>query len=336
MVVMMNYRKLWQVSCGGECDNGYCSRKLSSIELWRITMMRKKWLTAGVGLGIGAVMFFVSGLSAMANTSGYDAYKVAVKNTKAETSLTAHADLTVTDNGTKVLAGTANFKQNHELNAGSMSATFDNSTQTHSLNVFRQDGKVIFKSGDNAVYRVMEQNTSKWQHKGDMPNPPKAVEQVIDAFMGNIRDLATVESQSDGGKQATLHLSGSQIPTVVNALGTLVVSNRGQWHHGNGNHAENSAIMPSDMKVNIPKLTDNIKVDKINLDARINPENVLEAQTMEIGITGTDDSGKNHVLAIQLHVDFSGFNQTTPERIDLTGKQTLQMQNDWAKRGWHH
>jgi hypothetical protein len=299
-------------------------------------MMKKKWLTAGIGFGIGAVMLLVSGLSAMANTSGYDTYKAAVKNTKAETSLTAHADLTVIDNGTKVLSGTANFKQNHELNAGSMAAAFGDGTQTHSLNVFRQDGKVIFKSGDNAVYRVMEQTSSKWQQKGDMPNPPKAVEQVIDAFMGNIRDLATVESQSDGGKQATLHLSGSQIPTVVNALGTLFVSNSGQWHHGNWNHSENSAIMPSDMKVDIPKLTDNIKVDKINFDAKINPENVLEAQTAEINITGMDDSGKNHVLGIQLHVDFSGFNQTTPERIDLTGKQTQEMKNDWANRSWHH
>ncbi len=301
--------------------------------------MKRRWLTAGVGFGIGAVMLFASGFSAMANTSGYDAYKAALKNTKAVKSLTANADLTVTDNGTKVLTGTANIKLNQEMNAGSMAATIGDSTETHSLNVFRQDGKVIFKSGDSEVYRVMEQNVSKWQHEGDRSNPPKAVEQVFDALMGNLRELATVESESDGGKQAALHLSGSQIPAVVNALGTLAVfkvADCDGWDYGKWNHAENTSFTPSDKKMNLPKLTDNIKVDKINLDAKINPDNLLERQTAEINITGTDDSGKNHVLAIRLHVDFSGFNQTIPERIDLTGKQTLEIQNDGTERGWHH
>ncbi|NGQ97522.1 hypothetical protein G3578_20560 [Brevibacillus sp. SYP-B805] len=288
--------------------------------------MRKKWWTVGVGFGIGAVMLFVSGFSAMANTAGYDTYKAALKNTKAVTSLTANADLTVTDNGTKVLAGTANIKLDKERNAGSMAATFGDGSQTHSLHVFRQDGKVIFKRGDDDVYRVMEQEAPKWQHEGVGPNPPKAVEQAFDALMGNMRELATVESESDGGKQAALHLSRSQIPAVVNALATLAVSKAADcdgWEH-------------ADMNVNLPKLTDNIQVENINLDANINPDNLLEEQTAVINITGTDDAGKNHVLAIRLHVDFSGFNKTIPDRIDLTGKQTLAIQHDGPKRGWHH
>jgi hypothetical protein len=301
--------------------------------------MRKKWLTTGVGFGIGTVMLFVSGFSAMANTSGYDAYKAALKNIKAETSLTANVNVAVTDNGTKLLSGNSNIKLNHELNTASMTATFGDSTQTHSLNVFRQDGKMIFKSSDNEVYQVMEQNTPKWQHNGDMQNPPKAAEQVFDMLMGNLKELATVESGSDGGKQAALHLSGSQIPTAVKALGALVVSkvtDSNHWGHGKWNHTENSSYTSSDLKVNIPKLVDNIKIDKINLDAKINSENVLEGQTVEINISGTDDSGKNHVLIIRLHIDFSSFNHTTPERIDLTGKQILEIHSDWTKRGWHH
>lgn len=301
--------------------------------------MRKKWLTAGVGFGIGAVMLLVSGYSALAETSGYDVYKAALKNTKAQTSLSANVDLTITDNGTKLLVGNAKIKLSHELNTGSVEANFDNGTQKHTLNVFRQDGKIIFKSGDQAVYQVMEHNTSEWQHEGVSQNPPKEVEQVFDALMGNMRELATVENESDGGKQAALHLTGSEIPAVANVLGTLVVSKvvgGDGWDHGKWNHAGNSSFAPSDMKVNLPKLTDNIKIEKINLDARINPDHVLEQQTAEINITGTDDSGKNHGLNIQVHVDFSDFNQTTPERIDLTGKQTLEIQHHGAKHGWHH
>ncbi len=282
--------------------------------------MKKKWWMAGGAFGIGAVMLLVSGFSAMASTSGYDAYKTALKNTKAETSLTSHMDLTVTHNGSKVLAGTSDIKMNRELDSGSMAAEFGDNAQTRSVNVFRQDGKVIFKSSDNEVYRVTEHNAPKWEQDGVAPNPPKAVEQVFDALVGNIRELATVESASDGGKQAELHLSGSQIPAVANVLGTLAVSKLAECEYWD---------------LSIPKLTDSIKVEEINLDAKINANNVLEQQTAEINITGTDDSGNKHALAFLLHIDFSGFNQTVPEKIDLTGKQILEIKNDGTNRGWH-
>ncbi|WML38249.1 hypothetical protein RCG19_13555 [Neobacillus sp. OS1-2] len=69
--------------------------------------MKKKWITAGTGLGIGAVLLLVSGFSAMANTNGYDAYKTALKNMKAKTSITTNVDLTITDNGKKLVTGAA-------------------------------------------------------------------------------------------------------------------------------------------------------------------------------------------------------------------------------------
>ncbi|WP_199620231.1 hypothetical protein [Paenibacillus alkalitolerans] len=291
--------------------------------------MRKKWWTVGIGFGVGAVLLFVSGFSAMANTSGYDAYKEALKNTKALTSMTANVDLTVTDNGKQVLAGTASIKLNKESDSGSVAAAFDDGTRTQSLNVFRQDGKVIFKSGDEDVYRVMEHDDTKWRHEGEPTHPPKAAEQVFDALMGNMRELATVEAESDGGKQAALHLSGSGIPAVVNALGTLAVSKLAdcdRWDEGT--HA--------DMKVNVPKLTDNVKIQTINLDANINPDNVLERQKAEIRIAGSDDSGEYHDLVFKLQVDFSGLNETVPERVDLTGKQTVEVEHDRMNRGWHH
>lgn len=284
--------------------------------------MKKKWWITGGAFGIGAVLLLVSGFSAMASTSGYDAYKTALKNTKAAASLTANVDLTVTDNGTKVFSGTSDIKWNQEMNSGNMAAVIGDNTQTYSMKVFRQDGKVIFKSSDNEVYHVKENNdVNNRQQEGAAHNPPKAVEQVFDALMGNIRELATVESVSGGGKQAELHLAGSQIPAVANVLGTLAVSKLAESDQQN---------------LSLPKLTDNIKVEEINLDAKINANNVLEEQSAEISITGTDDSGNKHVLAIELHADFSGLNQTVPDRIDLTGKQVLEIKDEGTKRGWHH
>lgn len=298
--------------------------------------MRKKWLTMGAGLSVGAALFFVSGLSAMANTSGYEAYKTAVKNTKAETSLTAKVDVSLSDNGTKLLAGSANVKLNQAQNAGSVAANVSSGAQSFGLNVYRQDGKLIFKTSDNEIYRVKDQPASQKQFKGGQANLPKAAEQIIDTLMGNLRELATVENKADGSQQASLHLSGSQIPAVVNAIGTLIVSNAGECSGDSGKWGgpDRAPFPHPNLKPNVPKLTDNIQVDKIDLDAAISPKQILEQQTAEISVSGSDDAGKKHVLTLRLNVDFSGFDQTAPDKIDLQGKQTEAIKNDSFKRGW--
>ncbi|WP_066070379.1 hypothetical protein [Neobacillus soli] len=289
--------------------------------------MKKKWMTAGAGLGIGAVLLLASGFSAMANTSGYDAYKTALKNTKAETSLTTNVDLTISDNGKMLVTGAADLKVNKEQKAGSVAATIGDSSEKRSINVFRQEGKVIFKSSEEDVYKVREMNAPKWQRNGDHSNPSKVVEQVIGTLLGNIKDLATVEDQGNGGKHAELHLSGDQVPAVVNAVGTVVVSKL-------ANHKNNEKA--PDWMTNMPKLTDNIKVEKIDMDAEISTKDILEEQTAKIKIIGTDKSGKKHELTFTIHVDYSDLNKTVPEHIDLTGKKIEEIKNKGMKRGWRH
>lgn len=289
--------------------------------------MKKKWMTAGAGLGIGAILLLASGFSAMANTSGYDAYKTALKNTKAESSITTNVDLTITDNGKKLVTGAADLKVSKDQKAGSVAATIGESTEKRSIKVFRQDGKVIFKSSEEDVYKVKEINAPKWQHKGDHSSLPKAMEQIFGTLLGNIKDLSTVENQANGGKHAELHLSGDQVPAVVNAVGSVVVSKI-------ANHEKTEKI--PDWMANMPKLTDNLKVEKIDIDAEISTKDILQEQTAKIQITGTDESGKKHELTIKIHVDYSDFNKTKPEQIDLTGKKIEEIKNEGMKRGWRH
>ena len=289
--------------------------------------MKKKWLTAGAGLGIGAVLFLASGISAMENTSGYDTYKTALKNTKAESSMTANVDLTITDNGKKIIIGTADLKVNKDQKAGSVAAFIGDNTETRSINVFRQEGKVVFKNSEEDVYKVKELNTSKWQHNGDQQGPPKAVGQIFGTLFGNIKELATIENKANYGKHIELHLSGDQVPAVVNAVGTMAVSKI-------GNHP-NSENTP-DWMANMPKLTDKIKVDKIDLEAEISPNNVLKEQSAKIKIIGTDDSGKKHDLTINIDIDYTDFNKTVPETVDLTDKKIEEIKKDGITRRWRH
>ncbi len=300
-------------------------------------MMRKKWLSAGAVVGLGAVMLFASGYSVMANTSGYEAYKSAFTHTKGAGSMASHVVWSLSDNGTKVLSGTADMKVNHAKQAMSMTAVVDDGTRTHTMQTYRQDGKMILKSSDSEVYRVMDQ-APEWQHDGKAAQMPQAAEQVMEALMGNIKDLATVETGSDGTKEAELHLSGSQIPAVVNAVGSLIAAKAGGadgWNHG----AAVQGHLPagnSEWKVSLPKLTDEIKVEQVDLDAKIGKNAALENQSAEIRVTGKDAAGAAHVLTFQLNAGFSGYDATTPDRIDLAGKQTEKVENHWDRNGWKH
>lgn len=122
-------------------------------------------------------------MSASASATGYEVYKTALEKTKGATSLTAKVDVNMTDNGTKVFEGHADIKLNKEMRAGSVEASFSDGAKTHSRQVYRQDGKVILKKGDEDVYRLMEH--PKGEHgKEGLPGRPKAAGPIVNTLMG--------------------------------------------------------------------------------------------------------------------------------------------------------
>jgi|GEM_PF-577978 len=308
--------------------------------------MKQKWLIAGTGFALGAIMLAAGGLSAMANTSGYEAYKSALLNTKAQANMTVQATFSLADNGTNLLAGEAKAKWNSALDAGSVDAGLSDGTQSRAVNVYRQDGKVIVKTNDSDVYRVTEspklksaEHDSKAGKAAAPSQPPKAVLQLFDVLAGHMKELATVENTADGGKHAALRMSGSQIPAIVNAIGSLAASGAG--HRGPHGFAGDDGLADDDrqdsLPCKLPQLTEDVRVESIRLDADINADNVLEHQSARIVVTGTDTEGMHHELELQLGIDFTDVNRTVPDRIDLTGKQTQEFdrnQDSGEARGW--
>jgi hypothetical protein len=300
--------------------------------------MKKKWWMAGGVLAAGAALFLVSGFSAMAGTSGYDAYKTALKTNLQADSMTNNGKVTFTDNGKTVL--TAEFVAKIAQKQGTMSVTarIGNGSAAHDIQVFKQADEVVFKSDDSDTYRKLELGAAKWQHRGTEGGPPKHLESVIDALMGNMKERATVHDAPGGGENASLHLSGSQIPAVAKTIGSLLASNLGSFGHGDGPQGGLQADPHglADLKAELPHLTQDVQVKQINLDAGIDANHYLDRQTAEFVVTGTDDAGVAHKLVIALDFGLSGFNQTVPDTIDLTGKQVEVVQRDAGGPTWHH
>ncbi|MFM1651607.1 hypothetical protein ACI7RC_05850 [Brevibacillus sp. B_LB10_24] len=302
--------------------------------------MKKKWLAMGTGIGVGAVMLLASGFTAAAGSSGYDVYKAALKNNLAVSSITGNLHVTVTDNDAELLQVQSNVKADFNRHDASAAIQADSSAGgTKAVHVYRQEDKTIVKPSDSDVYRVMEPAGGKWQNHSGKPALTGDAENVIDALVGHLRDQVTLEDGANGGKLVSLHLSGEQVPVAVNALGSFIIKKASSMEHGNGQwdgeHGQNPA--PSiDLKPNLPKLTDEISVQEIDLDAAINRDNYIEHETAKIVIVGKDEAGKKHEVAVNLAVDLTDLNRTVPDHVDLSGKEVETVPVDSMRhRSWH-
>ncbi|WP_232322434.1 hypothetical protein [Brevibacillus parabrevis] len=95
------------------------------------------------------------------------------------------------------------------------------------------------------------------------------------------------------------------------------------------------------LALKLPALQEDVHLEQVVLNATINEQNLIERQTAKVELVGTDASGVVHTLQLTVDVRLSDLAVTTPERVDLTGKQVEkvtreEMRSHWAKGGWRH
>ena len=313
--------------------------------------MNSKWIKRGAVFGIGAALLLGSGLSAMAGTNGYETYKAAIKHTHAASSLTNQGSLVVTDNGKTIVDAKLEVKLDKRKEALSANIELAGASEPQTFQVYKQDGKMVFVVGeDSDTYRVLQLPEEERRFGDGDFEPPQHAEQFMEIVLGNIKDLVVVKELPSGGKQTSLHLSGSQIPAIVQAAGTIAVSHMGaadkmmaegdhrtQMSHGIMG-SSSDAVMPVHpllMDLDFPALTKDVKVEDIRLAADINKDQLVEHQQGQIIIRGTDDAGQAHKIVIQISFDLSGFGQTTPDIVDLTGKRVEVIERSEHTPRWH-
>lgn len=298
--------------------------------------MNKKLMAILGTIAVGGVLLGTTAYAAISGTSGYDVYKQALKNTYAVKSITPKTEITVKDNGKLLFKVDATSKIDKENESMSNSVTLTSGDIEKIMGMYRQDGKTVMKSGDSDIYNIVEggkalKHKKEWK-EGD-PGRVEDIENVVDAFAGNIQNYITLKDNSDGTKEVALQMSDNQVSPVINAVASLVVKNagkdggpRGQKHMG--------FALDSSLHDKLPQLVDNIRVSRVDVGAKISKDNLIQEQTENISITGTDADGNIHELVISIDTGFSNYNSTIPDKVDLTGKQikTVSRENYGHKR----
>lgn len=287
--------------------------------------MNKKLMTIAGTIVAGTVMLGASAFAAVSGTSGYDVYKQAFKNTYAVHSITPKTEVIVKDNGNLLFKVDSVSKIDKDNKSMSTTTTVAAGDLQETVNVYKQDGQVVIKDSNSNVYNVMESGKG-FKHKREWENDgsrQKDIENIADALAGNFQNYITLNDNTEGTKEVSLNLSENQVSPVVNAVASLVVKNIDREKHGNFRQDEGhmKLALENGLKDKLPKLVDNIKVSQVVVDAKITKDNLINGQNENITITGTDASGKTHQVTVSVNTDFSGYNNTVPDKVDLSGKQ---------------
>jgi len=276
--------------------------------------MNKKPLMIVLSLVLGVTMLSATALANVSSSSGYEVYKAAVKNLPLADSLTAQAAVSVSDNGTVVLNATSTEKMNRVNKTMSSITTINAGDKTQSNEMYHQNDQTIMKDSSSEIYNVISKGNRDFdknhEEQSENQSVPKEVENIVDLLAANFDNNISLDNNSDGSKTATLKLADSQITPLENAVAALIVKN--------ANHASerDQAVTTS-----LPQLVDEISLNSVDVTAQISDQGQLTKQTLVIKVTGKDASGRVHELLINVDINLSDINNTTPDTIDLTGKQ---------------
>lgn len=287
--------------------------------------MNKKMMTIAGTIALGSMMLGATAYAAVSGTSGYDLYKQAVKNTYAVNSITPKTEVVVKDGNNLLFKVDATTKIDKTSEAMSNNVSVVSGDQQKNVDIVKQDSQTIVKTSDSNVYQVAQggkrSGSGAEKHKADDPGRLKDIENVVDALAGNIQNYITAGENPDGTQNVSLELAGNQVSPVINAVASLAVKNAGSERAFRERAGNVDSAFISSLQDKLPKLVDNIRVNHVDVNAVISKDHLIQRQTEDLTITGTDVNGVTHDIVVSVDTSFSGYNSTTPDKIDLTGKK---------------
>ncbi|WNR43951.1 hypothetical protein [Paenibacillus roseipurpureus] len=308
--------------------------------------MNKKLAMLGVGVAVGSMMLVTSVYAGVGDAPGYETFKSAVKQTAAVKNVTRQVNVSVQDNGASLLQVNTTIKNSGEEHAGSAELKVVSGTDVQTIQFYSQDGKQIVKTANSDVYKILQTKESRAKFKkhdmsegGANPQIASEVEHVVDALVGNLKNNITMVDAPGDGKEIHFKLSGSQIPPVVKTVGSLVLKHgaaNGKIQQPAANPASALGIDLNTLRNSFPQLASDISLDEVEVNANVDGDQHITSQMAQIHVSGKDTQGVEHDIVLRVGMTLSSLNATTPDTIDLNGKQveTVNLEELSKQKGW--
>lgn len=255
--------------------------------------------------------------SISANTSGYDLYKSALKQTHTADSATMSIKLNVEDNQKSIFTMDSLFKSDTVNQVNSISTHLVNETDSSNMNMYKQAGNwFVLQNGSDTVYKM---ETSANAHHKNTAKLQDDLENLIDVMTKNLQQQITVAEQKNGNHLIELDLTGKEIPLTANALSTLMIKHAVMLQDNNDQKESDFHIKPT-----VPELDHDITVKQIRVTAQVNEENYIEQQIIRAVVTGKDAQGKSHELVLSIDMNMSDYNKTLVTPVEIPADNIVE------------
>jgi len=273
-----------------------------------------KKATIALSFIAGACLFFTTALADMTLGTGYDRLKEAAKRTSAQMengldSYTLESVLSTKLNGT-VMYESKDLLKVDTINR--VSETLNEHTRynedKYTWYTYNDETTYAYKSSEDDQFYVAMRTRKDWTPFSDpfREEITADMERIVDALVGNLKDSVMVEEAANGGKIYSGSLSEVQVPTLVNAVLSLLFKQTSyDWFGGYRNE-------------DIPRLSEDIYVSRISGRAEEDETGLLKNVTGEIILLGADKNGQRHELAVNLGIHLRDVGSTTITKPDLT------------------
>ncbi len=269
-----------------------------------------------VSFTVGTLLVATTALADIANKSGYDQLKDALKVTAEQSSekfdsFTMDFSLELKDNGKTLMTENSVQKYDRIKSASERITTGVSLNRNNNNSKTYSDNKTMIRvSESDPTYYVTEFTKGREEEEG-FTNSFKEdgagdLEKIADAIVGSLKDHVVVTTNVDGSKGLEGSLTEMQIPALVNAVASYTLK---QEFNGNQD--------------SMPHLTTDVFVEEVTGTAKVNKDGVMESILGSAVLSGKDKEGTVHKVTVEILAKLSGINSTTVTKPDLTGKKVI-------------
>lgn len=278
-------------------------------------MKFKKKTAMLVSFTLGTLLVASTALADIANKSGYDQLKDALKVTAEQSSekfdsFTLDFSMAMKDNGKTLMTSNEIAKHDRTKGASETISSGESLNGNKNNSNYYTDKKTRIRvSEGDPTYYVTEFTKERTDEPFDNPfkeDSAADVEKIADAIVGSLKDHVVVTENTDGSLGFVGSLTEVQIPSLVNAVASYSLK---QEFNGNQD--------------NMPHLTKDVFVKEVKGTAKVNKDGVMENILGTAVLSGKDEQGSVHEVTVEILAKLSGINSTTVTKPDLTGKKVI-------------
>lgn len=281
-------------------------------------MFKNKKVAMILSFSLGFVLLAGTALADISSKSGYDLLKDSLKTTaksltQDQSNYSVEGKVVLKDNNNTILTANYTIKADTATNSTETTSVQQTTNGIPTKEYRYSDNKSSISYDSKAdIYYLTEYGKALEQKM--LQNPfedenAKDIEKIVDAVAGSFKDYVTSSPQNSGGQLITFSISDTQIPSIINAVSSMLF----KQEFNQRNMRQEDKFMP--------EIVDDIFIESAKASASVDKNGILtEASALGV-LSGKEKTGSTHKLSFEISYKLSNVNSTIVPKPNLEGKK---------------